>query len=112
MTGALPADAKALEGSCASPILGTAIVSLNGGRLQVVLELHEVRLLLDAGRDDPEASSPRVSRRRQLCAHRRDHGRQSGGDDPFRAHPVGRVRTGFRFLDPTLPHSFTRQEAE
>jgi hypothetical protein len=111
VTGPLPVDGKNLEGSYASPILGTATVSLNGGRLQAVLERTEVRLLLDAGRDDPSLFAVRIAAEGSYAPIVAITGDIPVATIRFERDPVGRV-TGFRFLDPTLPHSFTRQEAE
>ncbi len=110
-TGPLPSDAKALEGSYASSILGTATVSLNGGRLQAVLERTEARLLLDAGRDDPSLFAVRIAPEGVYAPIVATTGDSPVATIRFERDAVGRV-TGFRFLDPTLPHSFTRQEAE
>ncbi|MGX5735175.1 serine hydrolase domain-containing protein [Bosea thiooxidans] len=110
-TGPLPADAQALEGSYASPLLGTATVSLNGARLQAVLERTEVRLLLDAGRDDPSLFAVRIAAEGSYAPIVAITGDSPVATIRFERDPVGRV-TGFRFLDATLPHGFTRQEAE
>lgn len=111
IAGPASADADALTGSYASPILGTATVAAVDGRLQLTLEKTDAVVLLEASRDNPDLFSARLS---ATGAYERIVA--ITGDTPFtqirfERDSAGRI-TELRWLSPELPHSFARQPGQ
>lgn len=106
--GPLPVDDNALAGSYASPLLGSATVSVKDGRLQVLLEKTDALLLLEAGKADPNRFQVRLAQTRAFVPIVAMTGNAPIGTIQFERNIGNRV-VGFRFLDPELPHSFARQ---
>lgn len=108
--GPLPGSAASFAGSYRSPIMGTATVSLTEGGLQIVLEKTDARLLLDANRDDPSLFSVRLAPDGAFAPIVETTGPISYFTLRFEREATGSV-SGFRFLDPIMPHTFPRQAA-
>lgn len=108
VVGPPPANAAAFAATYASPILGDAVVSLVDGKLQLRLDRTDLTMLLAANRDDPNLFQARLA--------------PSGGyeaivaivgDTPFVQMRFERDMAGqitqLRWINPELPHSFSRQ---
>jgi CubicO group peptidase (beta-lactamase class C family) len=111
VAGPLPAGAAAYAGAYASPIMGTATVTLTDGRLQAVLEKTDARLLFEANRDDPSLFAVRLASEGPFAPIVAMTGDEPIATIRFEREATGRV-TGFRFIDATLPHVFARQETD
>lgn len=110
ITGPMPAIAGSYAGQYHSPIMGTASVSLADGVLQVVLEKTDARFLLDANRDDSSLFSARLAADGAFAPIVEINGPVPFSTIRFEREATGAV-SGFRFIDPTLPHAFARQAA-
>ncbi|WP_332682524.1 serine hydrolase domain-containing protein [Bosea sp. (in: a-proteobacteria)] len=109
--GPLPANAAALAGAYASPILGDATVALVDGKLQMTLEKTEAVALLEASRDDPFLFAAKLAPIGDFAGPAAMSGGEAFTRLRFEPDNNGKI-TQMRWLSPELPHLFSRAPAQ
>ncbi|RDJ20671.1 hypothetical protein DWF00_05195 [Bosea caraganae] len=109
VVGPVPANPAPFTGTYASPVLGDAVVSVVDGKLQAKLERTDLTMLLEANKDDPNLFQARL-----IPAGGYEAIVAIVGDTPFvqmrfERDMAGKI-TQLRWINPELPHLFTRQE--
>lgn len=105
--GPLSPIAAAFAGSYASPILGDATVALAGGKLGLALEKTEAQIELEPNRDDPYLFQARLAPTGAFAAPAEMSGGEPFTRVRFETDAAGKIMK-MRWLNPELPHTFTR----